>query len=136
MELGREYGINPAIALAIFIKESSAGTAGASVRCKNVGNIVATRATSPYWDGTRSGRWRKYQTWEQGLGDVFLLLYRYKTVYGRETVAQTVARWAPSSDGNDVRGYINTVVRLVAQWEAKQLGGRGGAVAKAAAPRR
>lgn len=118
IELGREYGINPAIVLAMFIKESSAGTAGASVRCKNVGNIIATRKTSPYWDGTRSGRWRKYETWEQGLGDAFLLLYRYKTVYGRETVPAVVKRWAPASDGNNVSKYITTVLTLVRQWQS------------------
>jgi hypothetical protein len=126
MELGRVHGINPAIVLAMFIKESSAGTTGASVRCRNVGNIVATRKTSQYWDGTRSGRWRKYASWEDGLGDAFLLLSHYKVGLGRETVERVIARWAPRSDGNDVSGYVNTVVSLVNQWSTGNLGGRGG----------
>lgn len=132
IELGQEYGINPAIVLAMFIKESSAGTAGASVRCKNAGNIVATRTTTKYWDGTRSGRWRKYATWENGLGDMFLLLYRYKTVFGRDTVSKMVARWAPSFE-NNVGKYVRTVTSLVNQWSAGNLGGKGGA-ASAASP--
>lgn len=115
---GVEYGIDPAYALAFFIHESSAGTAGQWAGLKpdgstthNVGNIICAGYPTCY------GRFRDYPSWEDGIGDWYrLIANEYIGGRGLRTVDEILPIYAPSSDNNDPEGYANTVQRMVDEW--------------------
>lgn len=114
---GARYGINPEIALAFFVHESSAGTAPGWAGWKsdggnthNVGNIVCTPGWACY------GRFRDYASWDAGIADWYDLIAReYMQGRGHRTVADVVPVYAPAVE-NDVDGYISAVAALVTQW--------------------
>jgi hypothetical protein len=122
--LGREYGIDPAFAVAFFIMESSAGTNPRwdgmkvydasnprnSVTTHNIGNISC--AGYP----TCMGRWRDYPDWETGIRDWYRLIdVEYIQGRGHKTVADVLPVYAPSFE-NDTNGYVNTVNGIVDRW--------------------
>jgi hypothetical protein len=109
-DLGIQYGIDPAYALAFFIHESSAGTAGAAVETRSWGNIEC--AGYP----TCNGRWRSYTSWEEGAEDWYRLIdAEYIQGRGITTVAEVIPVYAPSTE-NDVQAYIATITDMVAGW--------------------
>ncbi len=110
-KLGIEYGIDPAFCLAFFIHESTAGTKGVARMTKSVGNIRVTPGYQDYQG------FRKYDTWEQGIEDWYQLIRDlYIGEWGLVTLDQIIPVYAPSSDGNNVEGYISTVKQLVSSW--------------------
>lgn len=114
---GARAGINPEIALAFFVHESSAGTApgwagwkpdGSSTH--NVGNIICAGYPTCY------GRFRDYASWDEGIADWYrLIAVEYIAGRGHRTVEDVIPVYAPSFE-NDVSGYIGAVRALVAQW--------------------
>lgn len=109
--LGIEYGIDPAYCLAFFIHESTAGTKGVARVTKSVGNIRTTPGYTDYQG------FRKYATWEEGIEDWYQLIRDlYIGGWGLVTVDQILPVYAPTSDGNDVDGYVSTVKKLVDSW--------------------
>ena len=115
--LGVQYGIDPAWALAFFIHESRAGTNPAWAGRKldghtthNVGNIICTSGHDCY------GRFRDYDSWEAGIHDWYrLIAVEYIQGRGHRTVADVIPVYAPAIE-NNVQGYIDAVARLVATW--------------------
>jgi hypothetical protein len=115
--LGLQYGIDPAFAVAFFIHESSAGAnpnwagikpGGATTH--NVGNIICAGYPTCY------GRFRDYGSWREGIEDWYQLIdVEYLKGRGHRTVADIIPVYAPSFE-NDVQGYINSVNRLVDEW--------------------
>jgi hypothetical protein len=109
--LGIEYGIDPAFCLAFFIHESTAGTQGVARVTQSVGNIRTTPGYEDYQG------FRKYASWEEGIEDWYQLIRDlYIGEWGLTTVDQIVPVYAPTSDGNNVDGYVSTVKRLVSGW--------------------
>lgn len=116
-DLGQQYGIDPAFAVAFFIMESSAGTAPGWAGYKpdgnvthNVGNIICAG-----YDRCHN-RFRDYGSWEEGIGDWYRLIdVEYVKGRGTTTLQQIIPIYAPSFE-NDVDGYVNTVGRLVDGW--------------------
>lgn len=114
---GQRTGINPEIAVAFFVHESSAGTnpawagwKGDGTSTHNVGNIICTPGWQCY------GRFRDYPSWQAGIADWYDLIAReYIAGRGHRTVADVIPVYAPSFE-NDVQGYIGAVQALVAQW--------------------
>lgn len=114
---GARAGINPEIAVAFFVHESTAGTAPGWAGWKpdgtnthNVGNLICT----PGWQC--HGRFRDYPTWEAGIADWYrLIAVEYRDGRGHRTVDDVIPVYAPSFE-NDVNGYIGAVRALVAQW--------------------
>jgi cell wall-associated NlpC family hydrolase len=108
LRMGRQYGLNPAFAVAFFTKESSCGTAGSNLASHNFGNI---RWTPGY--PTLDRVWRYYPNWNAGMEDWFRLI---RTFYLDElhlyTVDRIVAVYAPSSE-NDTALYIRQVKQRV-----------------------
>ena len=114
---GAAWGLNPEIALAFFVHESSAGTAqgwagwkpdGSSTH--NVGNIICT----PGW--ACWGRFRDYPDWQAGIADWYkLIAVEYRDGRGHRTVEDVIPVYAPSFE-NDVSGYIGAVRALVSEW--------------------
>ncbi len=115
-DLGVKYGVDPAFMLAFFVHESAAGTAGAAVATKSVGNIICVG-----WSGTCIGRFRAYDSYPQAAEDWYQLITGPLYIGGGlATPDQITPRYAPSSDNNDPYGYAKTVERLVDQWRAAQ----------------
>jgi len=112
--LGRQYGIDPAYALAFFIHESSAGTKGVARFTNSIGNIRTTPGYRDY-EG-----YRAYDTWAQGIEDWYKLIKElYVEGWGKRTVAQIIPTYAPSADRNDPPSYIANVTCLVDSWQQK-----------------
>ncbi len=110
-DLGVRYGINPAVALAFFIHESSAGTKGVARFTNSVGNIRTTPGYRDYQG------YRAYDSWSEGIEDFYKLLHDlYIDGWGLHTVAQILPRYAPSADNNDTAAYITNVQTLIDSW--------------------
>jgi hypothetical protein len=115
--LGVQYGIDPAFAVAFFIHESGAGSARNWAGLKpdgstthNVGNIICAGYPTCF------NRFRDYPSWEVGIADWYRLIdVEYIQGRGHRTVADVIPVYAPAFE-NDVNGYVNTVHRLVDQW--------------------
>ena len=109
-------GIDPAIALAFFAKESVFGTRGLAVETKNWGN-VRTPFRPERAIGTHPRNFAIYATWQDSLVDwCERINERYIRERGLDTVEKAIPVYAPSFDGNSVQGYINFVTSHVAQW--------------------
>jgi len=121
IDAGARYGINPEIALAFFIHESSAGTnpgwaglkpGGGSTH--NVGNIICAGYASCF------GRFRDYASWDDGIEDWYrLIAVEYVEGRGHRTAEDVIPVYAPSFE-NDVGNYIGAVRALVAEWRQQQ----------------
>ncbi len=117
---GQRTGINPEIAVAFFVHESSAGTASGWAGWKpdgssthNVGNIICAGYVTCY------GRFRDYASWDVGIADWYDLIAReYVAGRGHRSVADVIPVYAPSFE-NDVSGYIGAVQALVQQWRTQ-----------------
>ncbi|WP_238613350.1 glucosaminidase domain-containing protein [Candidatus Oscillochloris fontis] len=115
--LGLEYGIDPAYAVAFFIHESSAGTNQGWAGLKpdgssthNVGNIICAGYATCY------GRFRDYPSWEAGIADWYRLIdVEYIQGRGTLTVADIIPIYAPSFE-NDVQAYVDAVTTMVDGW--------------------
>lgn len=117
--LGLQYGIDPAFAVAFFIHESGAGSNPAWAGLKpgggtthNVGNIICAGYATCY------GRFRDYPSWNEGIEDWYRLIdVEYLQGRGHKTVADIIPVYAPSFE-NDVQGYVNAVQNLIDQWRS------------------
>jgi hypothetical protein len=117
VQMGQEYGIDPAYALAFFIHESGAGTnpgwagikpGGGSTH--NVGNIICAGYATCF------GRFRDYDSWQAGIEDWYkLIATEYVDDRGAVTVEQIIPIYAPAFE-NDVSNYVQTVVGLADSW--------------------
>ena len=113
-----QYRINPAVALAFFVKESNRGTAGVAIQTLSWGN--QRRALKPErTTGTLQTQWGPfaiYRSWLDSLADWCenLLSPTYKGE-GRTTVRAVIPKYAPSFE-NDTRLYIQQTVDRISQW--------------------
>jgi hypothetical protein len=110
-DLGVQFGIDPAFALAFFVIESAAGTRGVARTTRSFGNI---RCTPGYacLDG-----YRAYATWAAGANDWFMLMRTiYLDTWHLRTPADILPRYAPPADGNDPTAYAASVIQLVDGW--------------------
>jgi hypothetical protein len=117
VEMGQQYGIDPAYALAFFIHESSAGTnpgwagikpGGGSTH--NIGNIICAGYATCF------GRFRDYDSWQSGIEDWYkLIATEYVDDRRAVTVEQIIPIYAPAFE-NDVNNYIQTVIGLTDSW--------------------
>jgi hypothetical protein len=89
---------------------ASGGSVPRGIRNNNPLNIEAGPFTAgqPGFAGS-DGRFARFEAPEQGIQAAGKLLDTYSTKYGLNTVAGIIGRWAPSTDGNDVRGYAASV---------------------------
>ncbi len=133
-DLIASYGLDPAIALAFFGKESEFGSyehsavdRTAMAGAKNWGNLRPNpdlnqppggRATRRI-DSGRYGPFRGYERWEDGLRDwcekMLSATYRGKPLLGVLNV------YAPQSDGNEPAAYAATVHQWVGGWRAQSV---------------
>jgi hypothetical protein len=109
VRLGKEYGIDPVIALAFFRQESQFGTEGIAVHTKSMGNIK-------YSSKCPGGNYRgfcQYDSWEDSIEDWYRLVSGPVYVRsGLDTIEEIIPKYAPSSE-NDVNVYIDSVRSFV-----------------------
>ena len=111
-DLSKQYGIDDAYALAVFQHESQFGTSGMARLTHSLGNIrcsVGYQCVKGY---------RAYSSWAAGYQDWYQLIHSlYIDTWHLTTVEQIIPVYAPTSDGNDVVGYIAAVEQAVARWQ-------------------
>jgi len=111
-DLGVQYGIDPAYALAFYIVESHAGTRGVARFTHGIGNIRVTPGYASY-EG-----YRAYDTYAAGIEDWYMLIRElYIQSWGLTTPRPILARYAPWGDGNNPNVYAATVKALVDGWQ-------------------
>ena len=112
-------GIDPAVALVFFGRESVFGTRGLSAEIKNWGN-VRTPLKPERAAGKHPRNVTIYATWQDGLQDwCDRINERYVRERGLDTVEKVVPVYAPAADGNAVEDYIRHVNKLVTEWIAE-----------------
>lgn len=113
---GVKRGINPAVALAFFVQESSAGTKGVAAETNSWGNIKGDGPAGSYKG------FRAYNNFEEGVKDWYRLIDdKYLAPQseggrGYSTLSQVIRTYAPGSDNNDERGYVANVKGMVEGW--------------------
>ena len=117
----QQFGVNPAVALAFFIKESSKGTDGIAVQTLNWGNLIRP------WDPTRAtGQTVRayghdfpiYKSWLDGLADYCDLITSDRGPFAgekRHTVRSLIPRYAPPFENNTAL-YIQQTVTRITSW--------------------
>lgn len=109
--------IDPAVALAFFGHESEFGTKGAATLTNSWGNV--RKAVDPTRVVGRIDRgFDIFRSWQDSLQDWCERLNgpTYAGM-GLTTVEGVLPKYAPTSDGNNERAYIDHVRKLVAAWE-------------------
>jgi len=110
-DLGVQYGLDPAYALAFYIHESSAGTQGVARFTHSIGNIRITPGYQSY------AGYRSYATYAAGIEDWYKLIKElYIQGWGLTTPGPIINRYAPWGDGNNPDIYSATVKALVDSW--------------------
>jgi hypothetical protein len=111
-----DAGVDPAVGLAIFRKESTFGKYGRAKPNRSWGNI---RGGSHFHLDDK--HFRQYPSWTAGAKDAAQLL----VVYGHDQIkpgkkTSTVQTfpfvWAPSSDGNAPDAYGDKLARWIGEW--------------------
>jgi hypothetical protein len=119
-QLIREYGIDPAFALALYRKESSCGRQGVAVETRNFGNVREPYANE-HATGTHPRGFAIFPDWMTGLLDwCQRIVYRYVEGWGLHTVEAIIPVYAPDSDGNNAQQYVNQVIAWVSAWQAEE----------------
>jgi len=87
------------------------------VRNNNPGNIDYSPANK--WngqlgleEGVTKPRFARFDTPENGIRALGKLLQTYQRVYGLNTVAKIISRWAPSNE-NDTAAYVRSVEQRI-----------------------
>ncbi len=112
-DLGVKYGIDPAFALAFFMHESTFGTAGMARETLSLGNLRCIPSV-PCDNG-----YAQFSSWEQGFEAWYKLIRNlYVAQWGLVTVDQIIPVYAPSSDHNNVEGYIAALKHSIDTWHA------------------
>ncbi|MCU0492723.1 MAG: glucosaminidase domain-containing protein [Chloroflexaceae bacterium] len=114
------YGVDPAVALAMFAHESQFCTVGvcAMYNTRNWGaqrGAVRRERVQDYVPGP----FVRYHSWHDGMRDWSeLILFRYVN-RGLDTVDKAIPVYAPTGDGNVPSAYIASVYRMVAAWQGQ-----------------
>ena len=112
-DLGVKYGIDPAFALAFFMHESTFGTAGMARVTLSLGNLRCIPSV-PCNNG-----YAQFSSWEQGFEAWYKLIRNlYVAQWGLVTIDQIIPTYAPSSDHNNVSGYIAALKHSIDTWHA------------------
>jgi Mannosyl-glycoprotein endo-beta-N-acetylglucosaminidase len=115
---GIKYGIDPVYALAFFLHESTMGTTGVARTTLSLGNLRCIPARACIPTGS-NGYFAQMHSWEDGFEQWYKLIRNlYIAQKGLVTVDQIIPVYAPSSDHNNVKGYIAALKRYIDVWHA------------------
>jgi Mannosyl-glycoprotein endo-beta-N-acetylglucosaminidase len=112
-DLGVQYGIDPAFALAFFMHESTFGTAGEAQQSLSLGNLRCI-PNAKCQDG-----YAWFNSWEDGFKAWYELIRNlYVAHWGLTTVDTIIPTYAPAADHNDEAAYIASVKHELDTWHA------------------
>lgn len=115
-DLGVQYGIDPAFALAFFLHESSFGKAGEARSSLSLGNLRCI----PNFKCQDGYAW--FNTWEDGFEAWYKLIRNlYVAYWGLTTVDMIIPKYAPTSDNNNEAAYIASVKHSLDVWHSGQI---------------
>jgi hypothetical protein len=110
---GKEYGVDPAFALAVFKHESSYGTAGVARQTLSLGNLRCIP------DAACQGGYAAFPSWQSGYSAFYKLISGPLYIgSGLVTPEQILAKYAPTADGNDPSQYAADVESTVTTWRS------------------
>lgn len=116
-DMGVQYGIDPAFALAFFLHESTLGTQGEARTTMSLGNLRCI-PDHPCVDKDRGG-YAQMANWEDGFNTWYQLIRNYYIAQrGLDTVDSIIPVYAPTADHNDEQGYINALKHYISTWHA------------------
>jgi hypothetical protein len=129
-DLGVQYGIDPAFALAFFMHESSFGTSGEAIKTLSLGNLRCIPNVACV-DQDRGG-YAAFSSWEAGFQAWYTLMKvgyiqgGINTTIGKDacpctSVQQIIPVYAPTSDNNDEQAYINALLHAITVWHSGQI---------------
>lgn len=112
-DLGIQYGIDPAFALAFFMHESSFGTKGEAANSLSLGNLRCI----PNFRCQDNFAW--FNSWEDGFKAWYALIRNlYVAQWGFTTVDQIIPKYAPAADHNNEHAYTAAIKHAVDTWHA------------------
>ncbi len=115
-DLGVEYGIDPAFALAFFMHESTFGTQGEATKSLSLGNL---RCIPNF---RCEDNFAQFNSWEDGFKAWYQLMRNlYIGQWNLVTVDQIIPRYAPAADNNNENGYIAALKHAIDTWHAHQI---------------
>jgi Mannosyl-glycoprotein endo-beta-N-acetylglucosaminidase. len=118
--MGVQYGIDPAFALAFFMHESSFGTAGEARTTLSLGNLRCYSGATCI-DQDRGG-YAQYASWEDGFQAWYELIHNYYIAQlGKVTIEQIIPTYAPTADNNNELAYIAFLKHAIDTWHAGQI---------------
>lgn len=133
-DLGAQYGIDPAYALAFFMNESTFGTAGMARSTQGLGNercIQDRPCINTQGGACQAGQscYAQFESWTDGFQHWYALIEngyvkgQINAAIGRQvcpcvTVDQIIPVYAPNSDHNNEQHYIYVVEHAVDLWRA------------------
>jgi len=123
-DLGVQYGIDPVFALAFFMHEDSFGETGIGAANHSLGNIRCSAGYSCQYGFRFYANWQDaYQDWYSLILNGYVKGQITDSIVGHPctTVDEIVPVYAPSSDHNDVAGYIAAIKHAVDTWRNGKL---------------
>jgi len=107
---GVKHGVNPAMALAFYVAESSAGTRGLAVKNNSWGNERG--------NGTHG--YKPFESIEKSLDHWYQHIQKdyVNGGYHADKLGKVIPIYAPRSDGNDESNYIHSVGNMLRQWQS------------------
>jgi hypothetical protein len=116
-DLGKQYGIDPAFALAFFQHESTFGTQGEARTTHSLGNLRCI-PDHPCVDQDRGG-YAQMSSWEDGFKTWYALIRNYYVGQrGFDTIDKIIPTYAPNADNNNEQGYIKALKHSIDTWHA------------------
>ncbi len=115
-DLGVQYGIDPAFALAFFMHESTFGTKGEATKSLSLGNL---RCIPNF---RCEDNFAQFDSWEDGFKAWYQLIRNlYVAKWELTTVDQIIPRYAPQADHNNEAAYIGALKHAIDTWHAGQI---------------
>jgi len=114
------YGLDPAVALAMFAHESRYGNDGVAHRSLNWGNLRHGARAYKIESG-----FEFYRNWADSLRDWCELIRDRYVGQGLATIELAIPVYAPPKDHNVPAKYIAAVHQLVAAWQASDANDAG-----------
>ena len=115
-DLGVQYGVDPAFALAFFMHESTFGTKGEATKSLSLGNL---RCIPNF---RCEDNFAQFDTWEDGFQAWYQLIRNlYVAQWQLTTVDQIIPRYAPQADHNNEAAYIGSLKHAIDTWHAGQI---------------
>ncbi len=116
-DLGVQYGIDPVYALAFFMHESTFGTTGVAQTTLSLGNMRCITTRPCIFKNI--GGFAQMENWVDGYDQWYKLMRNlYIAQWGLVTIDRIIPVYAPSSDHNDVAGYIAALKYEIDTWHA------------------